>query len=74
LICFCHRPHPPKVGPSTADGLFPGKIILTDGNYQRCAITPAQAGFAISPGLITVVVCEEKHIFFTFIHIYTTTA
>jgi len=47
---------------------------LTDGNYQPCAITPAQAGFAISPGLITVVVCEEKHIFFTFIRIYTTTA
>jgi hypothetical protein len=25
-------------------------------------------------GLITVVVCEEKHIFFTFIGIYTPTA
>jgi hypothetical protein len=43
-------PHPPKVGPSAADGLFPGKIILTERNYRLCAITSAQAGIAVLPG------------------------
>ena len=71
---FLPPPPSPKVGPSTADRLFPGKIILTKSNYRLCAISSAQAGFAVFAELITVVVCEEKHIFFTFIGIYTPTA
>ena len=47
---FLPPPPSPKVGPSTADGLFSGKIVLTEFNYRLCAITSAQAGPAVLPG------------------------